>query len=197
MKKIFKKVNLISFILGIIVAGGIGTVFAFSFLAPDVEFTPYDNSWNVDNVKSALDDLYNRVNVLPFTEAFSGNSYYTAYMPNNLSVNYGGSKTSSLITLGVEGSVQYGPYSSVAGGCYLVLYTGGNLDNPDLVLDIFDNQHKVTILPTPVHKHNEFAYYYYNITTSNSMEFRAWNHSSTITSTIKSIVLFSSQSCSN
>ena len=53
-----KKRDVFSFILGAIFFGGIATVFAFSYFAPDVGFTPKDDTWEVDNVKDALDDLY-------------------------------------------------------------------------------------------------------------------------------------------
>ena len=56
MKKILKS-RLFFFILGAVIFGT-GSVFAYSILAPDVGYTPKDNAWEVDNVKSALDDLY-------------------------------------------------------------------------------------------------------------------------------------------
>ena len=62
MKKIFKKSNIFSFMLGAIIFGGIGTVFAYTILAKDVGYTPKDTTWKVDNVKEAIDDLYNKTN---------------------------------------------------------------------------------------------------------------------------------------
>ena len=56
MKKILKN-PLFSFILGSIIFGGIGTVFAYSILAEDVGYTPKDTTWEVDNVSDAIDDL--------------------------------------------------------------------------------------------------------------------------------------------
>ena len=52
------KNNIISFILGALIFGSIGIVSAFSLFADNVGFTPYDNTWNVDNVESAINDLY-------------------------------------------------------------------------------------------------------------------------------------------
>ena len=60
MKKIFKKSNILSFILGAIIFGGVGTVVAATILAKDVSYTPKDTSWQVDNVKDAIEDLYSK-----------------------------------------------------------------------------------------------------------------------------------------
>ena len=63
MKKILKN-PIFTFILGVILTVGITSVFAFSFLAQDVGFTPTDTSWknddetNIENVSDALDSLY-------------------------------------------------------------------------------------------------------------------------------------------
>ena len=56
MKKLLKN-PIFTYILGFITAVGITSVLAYSILAPDVGFTPREESWNVDNVKDALDDL--------------------------------------------------------------------------------------------------------------------------------------------
>ena len=52
------KSNIISFILGALIFGGIGAVFAYSIFANNVGFTPTDNTWNVNNVENAINDLY-------------------------------------------------------------------------------------------------------------------------------------------
>ena len=59
MKKVLKN-PIFTFILGFVIAVGMTTVFAYSYFAPDVGYTPRDNTWNVDNVKSAIDDLRSR-----------------------------------------------------------------------------------------------------------------------------------------
>ena len=56
MKKLIKN-PIFTFILGFVIAIGITSVFAFDFSAQNVEFTPTETDWNVNNVKSALDDL--------------------------------------------------------------------------------------------------------------------------------------------
>ena len=56
MKKIYKS-RLFFFILGVLVMVT-STVFAYSYFAQDIGFTPTDTNWTVDNTKDALDDLY-------------------------------------------------------------------------------------------------------------------------------------------
>ena len=59
MKKIFKS-RLFFFILGVLVAVT-GTVFAYTYVATDVGFTPTDSNWTANNAKKALDDLYEKI----------------------------------------------------------------------------------------------------------------------------------------
>lgn len=53
-----------TFILGVVLTIGITSVFALSFLAGDVDFTPVDSTWkkeddsSIDNVSDALNSLY-------------------------------------------------------------------------------------------------------------------------------------------
>ena len=58
MKKIFRKSNIFSFLLGAVIFSGITGVTAYTILASDVGFTPKNNSWKVDNLSDAIDDLY-------------------------------------------------------------------------------------------------------------------------------------------
>lgn len=58
MKKIFRKSNIFAFVLGAIIFGGIVGVSAYTILANDIGYTPKDTTWEVDNVKDAIDDLY-------------------------------------------------------------------------------------------------------------------------------------------
>ena len=57
--KEFIKSRIFTFILGAILFGSVGVVLAYTLFAQDIGFTPIDNTWEVNNVKSALDDLYN------------------------------------------------------------------------------------------------------------------------------------------
>lgn len=51
------KYRLFFFILGALIFGGMGTVFAYSLVASSIGFTPKDSNWNVDNVDKALNHL--------------------------------------------------------------------------------------------------------------------------------------------
>ena len=57
MKKLMKN-PIFMFILGFVIAVGVTSVLAYDLFAPNVGYTPKDDTWNVDNTKSALDDLY-------------------------------------------------------------------------------------------------------------------------------------------
>ena len=57
MKRILKKSNIFSFLLGAVIFGSIG-VAASTIFANDIGYTPKDTTWEVDNVKDAIDDLY-------------------------------------------------------------------------------------------------------------------------------------------
>ena len=57
MKKIIKN-PIFTFILGAILFGGTTGVLAATLLASNIKYTPKDKTWKVDNVKDAIDDLY-------------------------------------------------------------------------------------------------------------------------------------------
>ena len=65
MKRIIKN-PIFTFILGIILTSSI-TVVAYTTLAKDIEYTSKDTTWEVDNVKDALDDLYTKSNSKVFS----------------------------------------------------------------------------------------------------------------------------------
>ena len=73
------KFKIIFIVLGVIILCS-GTAFAFSILAPDVGFTPKDSEWDVDNVKTAIDDLYDKVNSVAFKK-------FCTYVSNTYSKN--------------------------------------------------------------------------------------------------------------
>ena len=56
MKNIFKY----KYVFIIVLILGIGTVFAYSYNASDVGYTPTDTEWNVEKVDDALDYLYDK-----------------------------------------------------------------------------------------------------------------------------------------
>jgi len=58
MKKIINKSSIFTFILGILFCNGI--IYGVNlYKSEDIQYTPTDNSWEVDNVNDALNDLYN------------------------------------------------------------------------------------------------------------------------------------------
>ena len=63
MKKIFKSKI---FFLVVISFISLSVVFAYSYFAEDVGFTPTDNSWDVDNTSDALDTLYDKAKTCDF-----------------------------------------------------------------------------------------------------------------------------------
>lgn len=54
------KKYLLGLISGIIICGGIGLVIAVTYNANDITYTPANNTWNVNNVDGAINDLYTR-----------------------------------------------------------------------------------------------------------------------------------------
>ena len=61
MKKFIKN-NLLGFILGVLVSGGV--VYAATLIdSKDVTYTPSNNSFDVSNVQGALDELYTKITI--------------------------------------------------------------------------------------------------------------------------------------
>ena len=56
------KKGIIGFVLGALIFGSIGVVSAYTILANDIGYTPKDTTWEVDNVKDAIDELYDKAN---------------------------------------------------------------------------------------------------------------------------------------
>ena len=57
MKKLINKDRIFSFLLGVILCGGI--VYAANYMASDVTYKPKNKEWKVSNVNDAIDSLYN------------------------------------------------------------------------------------------------------------------------------------------
>ena len=79
MKKIFRKSNIFSFLLGAIIFGGIGVVSAYTIFANDIGYTPKDSTWkkangeDITNVKDAIDELYSKTTTgIQFDYLYSG-----------------------------------------------------------------------------------------------------------------------------
>lgn len=60
MKKIINliKNNIFGFIIGVLITSSVGIGAATLYFSNEVSYTPTDTTWNVDNVKEALDELY-------------------------------------------------------------------------------------------------------------------------------------------
>ena len=76
MKKIVKKINILSFILGAIIFGSISLVSAYTLFASSTDFTPTDANWDAENVQSAIDDLYLKCNKKLNVQKYSFNDSY-------------------------------------------------------------------------------------------------------------------------
>ncbi|MBR1417198.1 MAG: hypothetical protein IJ572_05205 [Bacilli bacterium] len=64
MKNIFKN-SLFTFILGAFIFGGITFGFAYSLSADEIDFTPKNNTWKVEDVKNAIDDIHEKyINII-------------------------------------------------------------------------------------------------------------------------------------
>ena len=188
MKKI-----ILGIVIGIILSGGV--VFAVTQLnAVDITYTKNGVDTTLDK---ALDNLYELAtketlfDVLPDT-------FYKLYTINDLSNGQGAVKENNSIRLpGGLNSVQYGPYQNIPSGCYLVLYNGTNLDNPDLEFKFhYNNGSFIGKRINNVVVNDKHAYYFLNLTeATNSAEYVIYNRSTTETTVVKSIVLYSNGIC--
>ena len=85
MQKLIKS-RIFCFILGVVISCGITSVFAYTLLAPDVGFTPTEETWkqrggdDITNVSEALDDLYDQVKIEDYTGEF--------YLSGDFRANY-------------------------------------------------------------------------------------------------------------
>ena len=61
-----KKINIIFFTINVILFLSV-SVFAYSYLAQEVGYSPTDTEWNVDNTKDAIDDLRDVAKVCDFS----------------------------------------------------------------------------------------------------------------------------------
>lgn len=77
------KKNILLIIIGIIIGSGLTGVIAYSYDAKSVGYVPKDNTWNIDNVESAINDLYSSRNS---TLSFASNDY-SEYVGNRKSDN--------------------------------------------------------------------------------------------------------------
>ena len=79
MKKIFKN-PFLTFILGVVLTIGITSVFAYSFLADNVEFHPSDTNWEVNDVNQALNNLHDRITCNEWEEILDSTAANASYV---------------------------------------------------------------------------------------------------------------------
>ena len=56
------KKYIIGFILGLITCGTVAYASNYLYKADEVSYEPTDTNWNVNNVDSAIKELYNKIN---------------------------------------------------------------------------------------------------------------------------------------
>ena len=72
MRKLINKNTLFGFIIGLTVMGIVGVSAATLYYSNEVSYKPTDTTWNVDNVKDALDELHEKSSDLPDELTISG-----------------------------------------------------------------------------------------------------------------------------
>lgn len=127
------------FILGIIVGGIIfGTsVFALSnylYKADEVSYNPKDNTWNVDNVKGAIDELYsinastlNSLKNTNIAKAVNANGDTFSSVISKLDEIQNHGKMTKTISPGGVSSIDDGYYSGGSVSCSSCSYTNRNI----------------------------------------------------------------------
>lgn len=101
MKKLFKRSNIFSFLLGALIFTGITSVAAYSIFANDIGYTPKDTTWkksngeDITNVEDAINELYTKSNkeiLNKFTISIDSDSYSTTRI-GRFDLNFAGSIT--------------------------------------------------------------------------------------------------------
>ena len=103
MKKVIKN-PIFTFILGILISGA--TVYAASYAAKDISFTPKDSAWkksngeDITNVKDAIDELYSKNNG---KECVQGSMKKNAN--KNIELDFGIVPTTFLLTFNTDNTI--------------------------------------------------------------------------------------------
>ena len=93
--------RIFSFILGAVIFGGISVVSAYTLFASDTVYTPRDETWEVNNVKSALDDLKGKIDI---TLLWENQSPKSAFGGQTINLNLSDYKTVLVETLSCFGA---------------------------------------------------------------------------------------------
>ena len=156
--KVFKT-KLFFFILGVLVTFT-STVFAYSYLAEEVGFSPTDTNWVVDNTQDALDDLYdlNKYSVRETLSIRSQSCTANGYIMNIKNGTYkrGDQIDGEHILLRVSGQ-NYLIYANSNGVYYYQNYTIGE---PTLSKEVLSGTFSKgdLILTTPAYCTNNYFY---------------------------------------
>ena len=115
MKKIFKS-RLVCYFLGILTMLCVGSVFAYSYIAEEIGFTPTSGDWDVDNVQEALDNFRDIAGTCIFT---------CPYAPGSIVYESGTSGTSVKFVPLCDGTYQFEVWGASGGYGYSSTYRGG------------------------------------------------------------------------
>lgn len=139
MKKIIN--SLFMFILGGIIFGSI--VYATTYYANDVTYTPTDANWEVNNVNDALNDLYKKNNI--YTESNHTISFSKPTDSRTYTVTVTQTDTGNVVFTKTIGCSLFAGFSSTTftysvGKDTFTCITSGTEDiNPSLVYEIYYN----------------------------------------------------------
>ncbi len=115
MKKILKS-RLVCYFLGILTMIGVGSVFAYSYIAGEIGFTPTSGDWDVENVQEALDNFRDIAGTCIFT---------CPYAPGSTVYESGTSGISVKFVPLCNGTYQFEVWGASGGYGYSSTYRGG------------------------------------------------------------------------
>lgn len=78
-------------IIGILATSVVGVTALVIYNANEIKYNPSDSNWNVDNVKSALDDLYNNTTCITGTYDHLANTNWNievGFIPSRVVLNF-------------------------------------------------------------------------------------------------------------
>lgn len=138
--KLFKKDNILAFLLGAVIFGSIGVVSAYSILANDIGYTPNDTTWEVDNVKNAIDDLYTKKFLSSLKNYEIVASQGSTSTRKNVSISYAAQKDGIAIAI-IFGYSAYGTnYVNTA-----ITTTSNNIIHPKIAGSVDRNKYAFAV----------------------------------------------------
>ena len=110
-----KKGIIIGIIVGVLITSGVGVV-AYSYNAKDVGYTPKDTTWKVNNVKEAIDYVYELADLCKFAQYIDHKMLQDSYTLVNGGTYY--FVVTSYSTKSQETAKGYTAITSVSSGTY-------------------------------------------------------------------------------